>query len=121
MQIMMNNPFAKKNVAAFSGEMHCPYCSIHVDPKATPIGFESTRTKIRTLENVGPFIRRYQCGLCDPVPGWPLQNFRPSMRRMHLTIRNTRCHQLHPTQRRFPVRVVNLALWNVGHRRSNRS
>ena len=67
MQIMMNNPFAKKNVAAFSGAMHCPYCSRHVDPKATPIGFESTRTKIRTLENVGPFIRRYQCGLCGGI------------------------------------------------------
>lgn len=67
MQILMHNPFRKLNKGAFAGEMHCPFCSTHVDPTTTPIGFESNKTKLRLLESIGPFIRRYKCGLCGGI------------------------------------------------------
>ena len=67
MHILMQNPFRKLNRAAFSGEMHCPFCSRHVDPTTTPIGFENEKTKLRLLESVGPFIRRYICKLCGGI------------------------------------------------------
>jgi hypothetical protein len=55
------------NKAAFSSEMHCPFCSRHVDPTASRIGFETEKTRIKCLENVGPFVRRYQCGKCGGI------------------------------------------------------
>lgn len=67
MDIIFNNPFRKINKAAFSGSMHCPFCSRHVDPSTTSIGFETDKTKIKFLDNVGPFIRRYQCGTCHGI------------------------------------------------------
>ena len=61
----MNNPFRKGlSRARFQGKMNCPFCSKHVDPTTTPIGFETDRTKIRLKESLGPFIRVYKCKSC---------------------------------------------------------
>lgn len=65
MDIIRINPFRKWNKAAFSGAMHCPFCARQVDPTTTPIGFESTKTKIELVENIGPFIRVYRCKTCN--------------------------------------------------------
>lgn len=64
MEIVRINPFRRKNRAAFSGNMYCPRCSRHVDPTTTPIGFENDKTKLSLVENVGPFVRVYQCRIC---------------------------------------------------------
>jgi hypothetical protein len=67
MDTLMHNPFRKINKGAFQGEMHCPFCSRYVDPSTTPIGFESTKSRIKLLEMIGPFIRRYRCSLCGGI------------------------------------------------------
>jgi len=67
MDILLHNPFRKINRGAFAGDMHCPYCSKHVDSSTTPIGFESDRQKIKLLDTIGPFIRRYQCKMCRGI------------------------------------------------------
>jgi len=67
MDIIMNGRLRNINKAAFGGSMHCPYCSKHADPTATPIGFESDKSKIKLLDTVGPFIRRYQCMKCHGI------------------------------------------------------
>jgi len=67
MDFILNNPFRKVNKSAFQGDMHCPYCSKHADPTATPIGFESDKTKIVLLDRIGPFIRRYTCKRCGGI------------------------------------------------------
>ena len=62
----MFNPFKKgKNRGAFQGKMHCPYCSKHVDPTTSPIGFETNKDKIYLKEMLGPFIRVYKCKQCS--------------------------------------------------------
>lgn len=66
-EILMRNPFKKLNRAAFAGEMHCPFCSVHVDPSTTPIGFEQNKTKLKLLDCIGPFVRRYVCKLCGGI------------------------------------------------------
>lgn len=64
-EVMAFNPFRKGlSRARFQGNMHCPYCSKHVDPTTIPIGFESEKTKLRLKERLGPFIRVYKCMLC---------------------------------------------------------
>ena len=61
----MSNPFRRGlNRARFQGNMHCPYCSKHVDPNTTPIGFETDKDKIVLKENLGPFIKVYKCKQC---------------------------------------------------------
>jgi hypothetical protein len=47
--------------------MNCPYCSKHVDPLTTPIGFESNKQKIKLIGNIGPFMREYRCMICGGV------------------------------------------------------
>lgn len=64
MEILRMNPFRRINRAAFQGHMYCPFCSTHVDTTTTPIGFESNKTKIELVDNIGPFIRVYRCKLC---------------------------------------------------------
>lgn len=54
----------KYNRGAFGGDMHCPFCSKHVDPTTSPIGFESNKAKIREIGNIGPFMREYKCMHC---------------------------------------------------------
>lgn len=62
---MLFSPFQRGlNKGRFRGEMNCPYCSKHVDPTTTPIGFESDKPKIRLKGNIGPFMREYKCMLC---------------------------------------------------------
>lgn len=62
----MFNPFRKGiNKGAFQGELNCPYCSKHVDPTTTPLGFETDKPKIRLVERIGPFMMVYRCGYCN--------------------------------------------------------
>lgn len=62
------NPFVRGRArAAFQGKMQCPFCSKHVDPTTTPIGFESDKQKIVLKDAIGPFIREYRCKLCGGV------------------------------------------------------
>lgn len=61
----MFNPFKKgRSRAAFQGDMHCPFCSRHVDPGTSPIGFETDKPKIRLTGNIGPLMRGYKCMSC---------------------------------------------------------
>jgi len=53
------------NRGAYQGEMHCPYCSIHADPRTSRIGFETEKTKIKCTGNIGPFVREYKCMKCN--------------------------------------------------------
>ena len=48
----------------FHGEMYCPFCSIHVDPTTTPIGFESDKPRLKQGDDLGPFMREYICKDC---------------------------------------------------------
>lgn len=59
------NPFRRLNRGAFSGALHCPLCSKHVDSTTTAIGFESDKPKLEFVENIGPFIRVYRCRHCN--------------------------------------------------------
>lgn len=59
--------FKKKNRGAFHGDMHCPYCSKHVDPTTTPMGFETETDKVKLNQYIGPFMREYRCGHCNSI------------------------------------------------------
>ena len=85
MEILSWNPFKKGiNKAAYQGTMHCPFCSKHADPTTSPIGFETEKSKIVFLGNVGPLVREYGCKSCggkwrydlSARPGNPYETFR---------------------------------------------
>ena len=67
MEIIMGGRLKGVNKAAFQGEMNCPFCSIKADPSASIIGFETSKSNIKCLGNVGPFMREYKCMSCGGV------------------------------------------------------